>query len=90
MNCIAKLVVGLIVAAPLGLGATPTLAKTGCVLAGGEATMITEDLARFMANAALGNSIKGMGAASSGAIKMICTPAAFSTHCIARQRACKG
>jgi hypothetical protein len=29
----------------------------GCVLAGGEATMVTQDLAKFMASAALKNSI---------------------------------
>jgi hypothetical protein len=64
-------------------------AKPSCVLAGGEATMVTQDLAKFMANAALGNSIKGMGATASGAAKMDCKPAALLTYCIARQKACK-
>lgn len=61
----------------------------GCVLAGGEATMITGDLARFMANAALKNSISGKGMKPSGEIKMTCKDGTASVHCIARQRACK-
>ena len=60
-----------------------------CVLAGGEATMITGDLARFMANAALNNSIKGMNATASGAVKMDCKDAFASVYCKATQRACK-
>jgi hypothetical protein len=66
----------------------PASAKSSCVRAGGEATMITEDLARFMASAALKNSIAGMGAKPSGAVAMKCTPGAL-TYCIAHQRACK-
>jgi hypothetical protein len=68
---------------------SPVSAKPTCVLAGGEATMVTEDLARFMANAALGNSIKGMAATASGPAKVECKPAALLTYCIARQKACK-
>jgi hypothetical protein len=63
--------------------------KGKCVLAGGEATMVTEDLARFMANAALKNSISGMGAQPSGEVKVSCKGATFGTYCIARRRACK-
>ena len=36
-------------------------AAGSCVMAGGTADMITEDLARFMANAALNNSMKAAG-----------------------------
>ncbi len=68
--------------------AAPTVAAAKCVLAGGEATMVTEDLAKFMAGAALKNSIAGMGAKPTGAVAMKCTPGAL-TYCIARQRACK-
>ncbi len=68
--------------------ATPALAKGKCVMAGGEATMVTEDLAKFMAGAALKNSIAGMGATPSGAVAVKCTPGVL-TYCIARQRACK-
>jgi hypothetical protein len=68
---------------------TVAQAKGKCVLAGGEATMITEDLARFMANAALKNSISGMGAKAAGQAKVTCKGAPLGTYCIARQRACK-
>jgi hypothetical protein len=73
----------------LFLSLSPVAAKPACVLAGGEATMVTEDLAKFMANAALNNSIKGMGATASGVSKMECKPAALLSYCIARQKACK-
>jgi hypothetical protein len=64
--------------------------KGGCVMAGGEATMITTDLAKFMANAALKNSISGMGAKASGEVKMTCKETSIaSVYCIAKQRACK-
>lgn len=61
----------------------------GCVLAGGEATMVTGDLARFMANAALNNSISGKGLKASGQVKMTCKDGIASVHCLAQQRACK-
>lgn len=64
-------------------------AKDSCVRAGGEATMITEDLAKFMAEAALKNSISGMGAKPVGKIDMTCTSGTLSTSCTAKQRACK-
>ena len=63
--------------------------KKSCVLAGGEATMITPDMAKFMANAALNNSIKGMGATAAGPVKMACKDPAPLTYCLAQQRACK-
>jgi hypothetical protein len=79
--------------AALGLLAASTVAhaapKKSCVLAGGEATMITLDLAKFMANAALGNSIKGMGATAEGPVKMACKDPAPLTYCLAQQKACK-
>jgi len=67
----------------------PAHAKSQCVRAGGEASMLTEDLARFMANAALNNSIKGMGATASGKASMTCKPENGLVHCMARQKACK-
>lgn len=70
-----------------GLAVTQATAKGKCVLAGGEATMVTEDLAKFMANAALNNQIKANNWKASGAVKMTCKPA-LGTHCVARQRAC--
>jgi zona occludens toxin (predicted ATPase) len=60
-----------------------------CVKAGGQATMLTEDLAKFMAKAALKNQMKNEGFAPSGRLVLTCQPAALGTHCVARQRACK-
>jgi hypothetical protein len=67
----------------------PAHAKSKCVRAGGEASMLTEDLARFMANAALNNSIKGMGATASGKASMACKTDNGLVHCVAKQKACK-
>ncbi len=79
--------VGIILAG--GMAATvPASAKSSCVRAGGEATMLTEELAKFMAGAALKNSIAGMSAKAKGTVSMKCTPGLL-THCIAHQRACK-
>ena len=64
-------------------------AKSSCVRAGGEATMVTQDLAKFMANAALKNSISGMGAKPAGQITMNCSGTVGMTSCKAFQRACK-
>ena len=59
-----------------------------CVMAGGTADMITEDLARFMANAALGNQMKAAGLKPSGPVNMVCKPG-YPVNCTAKQRACK-
>jgi hypothetical protein len=50
--------------------------------------LVTEDLARFMANAALNNSIKGMGAKGVGPVKMVCK-SGVPINCTATQKACK-
>lgn len=71
-----------------GIGAKPASAKM-CVLAGGEATMVTKDLAEFMAKAALGNSIKAKGLTAAGAVKLTCNAPNPLTYCLATQRACK-
>ncbi len=72
----------------LASGSAMAAPKAKCVMAGGEATMVTEDLARFMAGAALKNSIAGMGAKPNGAIVTKCTATGL-TYCISKQRACK-
>ena len=64
-------------------------AEAKCVRAGGQATMITEDLAKFMANAALKNSISGMGAKPVGPVAMTCSTGSGLPTCVAKQRACK-
>jgi hypothetical protein len=72
-------------------GNTPTsyAAPKSCVLAGGEATMVTRDLAEFMAKAALNNSMKAKDLKPSGAVKLSCKDPAPLTYCLAEQRACK-
>jgi hypothetical protein len=70
-----------------GVMSAPAEAK--CVRAGGQATMITEDLAKFMAGAALKNSIAGMGAKPAGPVMMKCETGAGLPTCVARQKACK-
>jgi hypothetical protein len=72
-----------------GLTTMRAEAKAKCVRAGGQATMITADLAKFMATAALKNSISGMGAKSVGPVSMKCSEDIVMPTCTARQRACK-
>lgn len=83
------IVVTTTVMAAFGTIAIAQQKKGNCVLAGGEATMITMDLAKFMAGAALKNSIAGMGAKASGEVKMTCKDGVASVYCLAQQRACK-
>ncbi len=66
----------------------PAEAAGKCVIAGGSADMVTRDLSEFMAKAALGNSIKGMGAKPAGPIKLTCNQS-LPVHCLAKQKACK-
>ena len=63
-------------------------ARSKCVRAGGQATMITEDLAKFMANAALKNSISAMNAKAVGPVSMKCDTGSGLPTCVARQKAC--
>lgn len=76
-------------AALLGAMLWPAEAKQSCVRAGGQATMITQDLAKFMAEAALKNSISGMGAKPVGKVSLACSSEAGMSSCTARQKACK-
>ena len=75
-------------AGTIGLGSAAQ-AQSKCVLAGGEADMVTQDLAEFMAKAALKNSINGMGAKPSGEIKLTCSQKGLLQYCKAEQKACK-
>jgi hypothetical protein len=77
-----------VICATVVCSAGSAMAAPKCVMAGGEATMVTEDLARFMAGAALKNSIAGMGAKPTGAIVTKCSATGL-TYCISKQRACK-
>lgn len=73
----------------LATGPTQAATRKSCVMAGGEATMMTRGMAEFMANAALKNSIKGKDMTATGPISLKCNDPAPLTYCIARQRACK-
>lgn len=83
----AGLVAGLALGA-LAFHGAPVEAKGKCVLAGGEATMVTEDLAKFMAEAALKNSIAAHGWTAAGAVSMKCDSPNGLPHCLARRKAC--
>jgi len=69
-------------------GVMSTGVEAKCVRAGGQATMITEDLAKFMANAALQGSITKLGAKAKGPVVYKCTTAQGLPSCVARQVAC--
>ncbi len=86
---IAKLTTILVAAAGVASLSTGAMAAGSCVMAGGEATMLTSDLAKFMANAALKNSISGKGLKASGEVKMTCKDGVANVYCIAKQKACK-
>jgi hypothetical protein len=59
-----------------------------CVMAGGQATMVTQDLAKFMAEAALKNAIAAHNWTASGAVKVTCDTEAGMPHCTAKRKAC--
>ena len=63
-------------------------ARSKCVRAGGQATMITEDLAKFMANAALKNAIAAKNLKPSGKVTLTCRDDAVTTYCKASRPAC--
>ncbi len=89
MARIHRLVAVAFAAAPLvAVAATPSLAKK-CVMAGGEGTGVTTDVAKFMATAALNNSIAGAGLKAAGDIKYDCKYEVVVSNCTAKQRACK-
>jgi hypothetical protein len=75
--------------ATLGVSLVGAQAKESCVRAGGQATMMTEDMAKFMAQAALKNSISGMGAKPVGKVALNCSTNMGMANCTAKQKACK-
>ena len=75
--------------ASLALIAATAEAKGGkCVMAGGEATMVTEDLAKFMSEAALKNSIAAHSWTASGSVSTKCDSANGLPHCVSKRKAC--
>lgn len=89
MRNISKLALA-VAAVIAAAGTTEAFAKGGkCVRAGGEATMVTQDLAKFMAGAALKNSMAAHNWKPSGPVTMKCdSGVAGLAHCSARQKAC--
>jgi hypothetical protein len=76
----------IVVAAALTLGAAG--AKAECRTVVGSADMITADLAKFMADAALKNAIAAKGLKPAGPINLKCRDDAVTTYCKASRRAC--
>ncbi len=76
-------------AAVAGVLAAAAPAQAKCVMAGGEGSNILPDVAKFMANAALNNSITGAGMKASGKAKVTCKGDLVMTTCVAKQKACK-
>lgn len=74
--------------AALAAAAPGASAAGKCVKAGGEATMVTEDLAKFMAEAALKNSIAAHNWKAAGPITMKCDAPNGLPHCKATRKAC--
>ena len=88
MNKIGRL--GLTIAASAGLSialVSPSLAE--CKTLGAIGTGISEDIAKFMAEAGLKNIREERGMQPQGPIKYKCDTTLIVTECSARQRACK-
>jgi hypothetical protein len=85
MNILSKLAIAAVLTLAV---AAPSHAGGKCVMAGGEATMVTEDLAKYMSAAALKNSIAAHSWKASGAIKTKCDTTNGLPHCVSKQRAC--
>ena len=78
-------------AALAAVGPVAAAQKAGggkCVMAAGQATMVTQDLAKFMAEAALKNAIAAHNWTASGAVKVKCDTEAGLPHCTAKRKAC--
>lgn len=63
-------------------------AEAGCRTVVGSADMVTTDLAKFMANAALKNAIEAKGLKPSGEVALTCREDTFTTYCKATRKAC--
>lgn len=63
-------------------------AEASCRTVVGSADMVTRDLAKFMANAALKNAIEAKGLKPSGEIALNCRDDTFTTYCKASRPAC--
>jgi hypothetical protein len=75
-------------AASLAL-AISSAAQADCKLYGGIGNGLTEDLAKFMADAAVKNIIENKGLKPTGEIKHTCKSATLGSECTARQQGCR-
>lgn len=90
-STVYTVLIGAALAACMGLTAHPETAQAmggKCQMAGGGATMVTEDLAKYMATAALKNAIAAHGWTAQGPVKMKCDTGTGLPNCHARQKAC--
>jgi signal recognition particle receptor subunit beta len=60
-----------------------------CVLAGGQGTGVTPEIATTMSKIALGTSISNMSAKAKGKVATKCESLPLISTCTSRQRACK-
>jgi hypothetical protein len=71
------------------LSITASAAHAECRTVAGSADMITRDLAKFMAEAALKNAIADKGMKPAGPINMQCRDDTVTTYCKATRQACR-
>ncbi len=77
--------IGVALAAALVLSGS---ADAACRKVVGSADMVTRDLAKFMANAALKNAIEAKGLRPAGEVTLNCRDDTFTTYCKASRPAC--
>jgi hypothetical protein len=82
------LIQGTVIASIVAACATQASAAK-CVLAGGQGTGITPEIATNMSKIALGNAITNMGSKASGKVATKCETTLVVSTCTSRQRACK-
>jgi hypothetical protein len=71
------------------LAAGSAAARAECRTLVGSADMVTRDLAKFMAEAALKNAIAARGLKPSGPVTLKCRDDTVTTYCKATRQACK-
>ena len=89
MKTLSLVALGAAVVAVAALAPATADAKTKCVMAGGTATGLTQDVAKTLATAALNNSIGSYGGKAAGKVAMKCDANVLMSTCTAKQRACK-
>lgn len=67
----------------------PAAQAAKCVMAGGSATGLTQDIAKSLATMALSQSISNHGGKPSGKVAMSCDANVLLSTCTAKQRVCK-